>query len=81
MEGSSWFRHLTQEVFMETRAQDVLSICLIRVKGQLLSIKTEPELINHTTDTDLYTHRQVQTDRYRQVQTSARSSKQLPTRG
>lgn len=73
MEGSSWFRHLTQEVFMETRAQDVLSICLIRVKGQLLSIKIEPELINHTTDKDLYRHRQ--------VQTSARSSKQLPTRG
>lgn len=40
MESSSWFRHLTQEVFMETRTQDVLSISLIGVKSQFLSITT-----------------------------------------
>lgn len=37
VEGSTWFRHLTQEVFVEARTQDVLCIRLIGVKGQLLS--------------------------------------------
>lgn len=38
VESSSRFGHLAQEVFMETRAQDVLSVSLIGVKGQFLLI-------------------------------------------
>lgn len=38
VEGSSWFGHLTQEVLWETRAQDVLSVRLIGVKGHFLSV-------------------------------------------
>lgn len=38
MEGSPWFGHLTQEVLQETRAQDVLSVRLIGVKGHFLSV-------------------------------------------
>lgn len=39
VEGSTRFGHLTEEMFVKTRAQDVLSVRLIGVKGQLLSIK------------------------------------------
>lgn len=69
VESSTWFRHLTQEVFMEARTQDVLCISLIRVKGQLLSDYTTAKTGSNQTHTDTHSH------------TSARSSKQLPTRG
>lgn len=73
MDSRIWFRHLTQEVFMEARTQDVLCISLIRVEGQLLSINQ----IIQQLKLDLFKH--IQT--CARTHTSARSSKQLPTRG
>lgn len=41
VEGSSWFGHLAQEVLWETRAQDVLSVRLIGVKGHFLFVASD----------------------------------------
>lgn len=48
VKSRSRFRELTEEVVVKAAAQDVLSVCLVGVKGQLLKSANTPELINDT---------------------------------